>query len=142
MTSNKAPGPDLKSPRLYKEGADQLVPQLSKLFNLSLAVGKFAAAWKRSNLTAIHKKDDLANPSNYRPISLLNYDCKLMERCEHKHASNYLIEHSVITPNRSGFQAGDSTVNQLLYICNEISNALDNNKELRIVFFLTRLFLY
>ena len=57
-----------------------------------------------------------------------------MERCIHKHVSKYLIEHSVITPFQSGFRAGDSTVNQLLYICNEISNALDNNKELRIVF--------
>ena len=134
VKSNKAPGPDLISPRLYKEGADQLVPHLRKLFNLSLAVGEFPVAWKRSNVTAIHKKDDRANPGNYRPISLLNYDGKLMERCIHKHVSNYLIEHFVITPNQSGFQAGDSTVNQLLYICNEISNALDNNKELRIVF--------
>ena len=57
-----------------------------------------------------------------------------MERCIHKHVSKYLIEHAVITPFQSGFRAGDSTVNQLLYICNEISNALDNNKELRIVF--------
>ena len=49
--------------------------------------------------------------------------------------SYYLIEHFVITPNQTGFQAGDSTVvNQLLYTCNEISNTLDNNKELRIVF--------
>ena len=57
-----------------------------------------------------------------------------MERCIHKHVSNYLIEHSIITPIQSGFQAGDSTVNQLLYICNQISTALDNNKEMRIVF--------
>ena len=57
-----------------------------------------------------------------------------MERCIHKHVSNYLTEHSIITPFQSGFQAGDSTVNQLLYICNQISTALDNNKEMRIVF--------
>ena len=57
-----------------------------------------------------------------------------MERCVHKHLSQYLNDHSIITPFQSGFQAGDSTVNQLLYLCNEISNALDNNKELRIIF--------
>ena len=57
-----------------------------------------------------------------------------MERCVHKHLSQYLNNHSIITPFQSGFQAGDSTVNQLLYLCNEISNALDNNKELRIIF--------
>ena len=57
-----------------------------------------------------------------------------MERCVHKHLSQYLNDHSIITPFQSGFQAGVSTVNQLLYLCNEISNALDNNKELRIIF--------
>ena len=57
-----------------------------------------------------------------------------MERCVHKHLSQYLNDHSIITPFQSGFQAGGSTVNQLLYHCNEISNALDNNKELRIFF--------
>ena len=56
VKSNKAPGPDLISPRLYKEGADQLVPQLRKLFNLALAVGKFPAAWKRSTLPPFTKR--------------------------------------------------------------------------------------
>ena len=131
---NKASGPDLISPRLFKEGANQLVLPLRKLFNLSIILGEFPASWKKSNVTAIHKKGDRSNPSNYRPISLLNYAGKLMERCIHKHMTNYLIEHSVISPFQFGFQAGDSTVNQLMYICNEISNALNDNEEFRIVF--------
>ena len=49
-----------------------------------------------------------------------------MERCIHKYVTKYLIEHSIITPFQSDFQAGDSTIDQLLYLCNEISNALDN----------------
>ena len=57
-----------------------------------------------------------------------------MERYVHKHLSQYLNDHSIITPFQSGFQAGDSTVNQLLNLCNDISNALDDNKELRIIF--------
>ena len=54
--SNKAPGPDLISPRLFKEGMQQLVPQLRKLFNLSLRLKKISEPWRKSNLTAIHKK--------------------------------------------------------------------------------------
>ena len=53
---NKASGPDLISPRLFKEGANQLVLPLRNLFNLSLILGEFPASWKRSNVTAIHKK--------------------------------------------------------------------------------------
>ena len=134
LNSKKAPGPDLISPRLFKEGMQQLVPQLRRLFNLSLRLKKFPEPWKKSNLTAIHKKDSLTNSGNYRPISLLNYNGKLMERCVHKHLTNYFIENNVITPYQSGFVGGDSTVNQLLYLSNEFFKALDEGREIRVVF--------
>ena len=57
-----------------------------------------------------------------------------MEWCIHKHIINYLITHSVISPFQSGFQSGDSAVNQLLPLCNEFSKALDESKEIRAVF--------
>ena len=66
LKQNKAPGPDLISPRLYKGGAEQLIPYLRKLFNFSLAVRQFPPSWKRSNLTAVHKKDSRSNPIKYR----------------------------------------------------------------------------
>ena len=56
LNSNKAPGPDILSPKLLKEGMQQLVPHLQKLFNLSLRLKKFPDSWKKSNVTAIHKK--------------------------------------------------------------------------------------
>ena len=134
LKSNKSPGPDLLGPRLLKEGMQQLVIPLRRLFNLSLGLKKFPDPWKKSNLTAIHKKDSLTHPGNYRPISLLNYNGKLMERCVHKHMTNYFTEHNVITPYQSGFVSGDSTVNQLLYLSNEFSKALDEGKEIRVIF--------
>ena len=48
VNSNKAPGPDHISPRLYKEGAGQLIPQLRKLFNLSLTCREFSVSWKKN----------------------------------------------------------------------------------------------
>lgn len=134
LKPNKAPGPDLISPKLLKEGIQQLTVPLRKLFNLSLAKKKFPTDWKKANVTAVHKNDSLTDPSNFRPISLLNYNGKLMERCVHKHMTNYLIKHSIISPFQSGFQSGDSAVNQLLHLCNEFSKALDDGKEIRVVF--------
>ena len=95
---------------------------------------KFPSDWKRANVTLVHKKDSLSDPSNFRPISLLNCNGKLMERCIHKHIINYLITHSVISPFQSGFQSGDSAVSQLLHMCDEFSKALDESKEIRVVF--------
>ena len=120
LNSNKSPDPDLFCPRLLKESMQQLVI-LRRLFNLLLRLKKFPDPWKKSNLTAIHKKDSLTHPGNYRPVSLLNYNGKLMERCVNKHMTNYFTEYNVITPYQSGFVSGDSTVNQLLYLSDEFS---------------------
>ena len=94
---------------------------------------KIATHWKYANVTAILKKEKASTPGDHRPISLLNY-FKLMERCIHKHVTSYLKQHSVITPFLSGFQFGDSTVNQLLHMHNDFAKALDDDKEVRVVF--------
>ena len=57
-----------------------------------------------------------------------------MERCVHKHLTNFFIKNNVITPYQSGFVGGDSTVNQLLYLSNDFSKALDEGREVRVVF--------
>lgn len=76
----------------------------------------------------------MTTPGDHRLISLLNYCGKLMERCIYKHVTSYLKQHSTITHFQSGFQTGDSTVNQLLHMYNDFAKALDKGNEVRVVF--------
>ena len=71
---------------------------------------------------------------NYRPISLISVVGKCMERCVYKHIYNYLLIHILITCHQSGFTPGDSAINQLLYLTNEFGKALDDGKEIRVIF--------
>ena len=57
-----------------------------------------------------------------------------MERCVHKHISEYLEENTIISEFQSGFKPTDSTINQLAYLCNEFAKAIDESKEIRVVF--------
>ena len=57
-----------------------------------------------------------------------------MERCIYKHVYNFLLKNSIITPHQSGFTPGDSAINQLLSLTNEFGKALDEGKEIRVVF--------
>ena len=50
------------------------------------------------------------------------------------HIFTYLQSHHVITPYQSGFMSGDSCVNQLLYISNNIYKELDNKNSVCAVF--------
>jgi hypothetical protein len=57
-----------------------------------------------------------------------------MERCVNKYIHNYLLANCIITPHQSGFTRGDPAMDQLLFITNEFRKALDEEKEIMVVF--------
>ena len=77
---HKSVGPDGIYNRVLKELSGEVSHVLAKIFTKSMATGDVPAAWREANVTAIHKKGDKSNPSNYRPISLTSNVCKTMER--------------------------------------------------------------
>ena len=131
---NKASGPDFINPRLIKEGKDILSPHLSRLFNKSLQQSSFPDTWKTANVIPVYKKGEKSDPSNYRPISLLSCLSKVFERCVFKHFYNYINSNSLITAVQSGFTPNDSAVFQLIDLYNCFSRAIDDGKEVRVVF--------
>ena len=135
LDPTKAVGHDLVGPRLLKEAPNELSAPLCKLFNLSLNQKIFPTQWKRANVVPIFKKDDPQKVNNYRPISLLPVISKVFERCVYKYLHNFIRENQLLTQHQSGFREGDSTINQLLYLTHEFSKALDEGKEIRVVFF-------
>ena len=83
---------------------------------------------KKANVSALYKKNDPSDVSNYRPISLLSCIDKVMEKIIHKHVFNFLQSNNLLTSLQSGFVPKDSTVNQLVDICNTFCKALDKGK--------------
>ena len=62
MNKKKACGPENIPGRILKETAREIAPSLCRLFNLSLTLGVFPAAWKRANITPIFKQEDPSLP--------------------------------------------------------------------------------
>ena len=131
---SKANGPDLLSPRLLKEGSPILSPYLTHIFNKSLELCIFPAEWKLANIIPIHKKGDKSDTSNYRPISLISCLGKVLEKCIFKYLYNYLVDYNKITSVQSGFRPKDSVVLQLIDLYDTFYRALDDGKEVRVVF--------
>jgi len=61
--------------------AMDLAPSLTLIFQASLHRGDVPDDWKKAQVAPIHKKlgGDLSSPGNYRPISLTNIACKILE---------------------------------------------------------------
>ncbi len=90
--------------------------------------------WREANVYPLFKAGDQSQVSNYRPISLISTLGKVFKKVVFKHLYNYLHDHHLLTPLQSGFRPGDSTVNQLTYLYNVFSEAIDSGKEIRAVF--------
>ena len=130
----KAVGPDGISNKILRELSVELSLPFCSLFNQSLQTGVFPDCWKISNVCPIPKSGNRSSISNYRPVSLLCTSEKVFERTVFKHIFNHFQYNNILTPLQSGFIPGDSTVNQLTYLYDSFSHALDFGKEVRVVF--------
>ena len=76
----KAPGPDGIPTELYRHFRTQLAPVLADLYTAAWAQDSLPAGFLDGVISVIYKKGDKSNPSNYRPITLLNTDYRLLSR--------------------------------------------------------------
>ena len=132
LDKGKACGCDGIPTQVLKYCASALAPSITAMFNLSLSIGKIPKEWKSANVIPIHKKDNIHNVVNYRPISLLPIISKVLEKCIFKHIFKILRPH--IDNNQHGFMPQHSATTQLLDFYNKVNCNIDNNLQTDIVF--------
>ena len=57
-----------------------ILPALTHIINLSIKQSEFPDLWKIAKIVPLHKKDDILNPKNYRPLAVLPVASKILER--------------------------------------------------------------
>ena len=132
LDPTKAHGPDGFSSRILKECAYQLAPSLLYLFTKSLRLSQIPAEWKLANIIPLHKKGAKDHVENYRPISLLSFISKTLERCVLNHLSNRI--QTEIHSAQYGFVSGRSSTAQLLSTLQTIGKNLDKGLQTDVVF--------
>ena len=136
LDTKKAHGCDDISISMIKICDSAIVQPLCLIFEKCLETGVYPTSWKRANIIPVHKKDSRQTKNNYRPISLLPIFGKIFEKLLFDTIYKHLCDHSLITPNQSGFHPGDSTINQLLSITHTVYTAFEDvpSRETRAIF--------
>lgn len=81
MDNNKSPGSDGLSKEYYSAFSSLLLDPLVEVINIAFDEGHLSESQKQSYITLICKDpENSTNVKNYRPISLLNYDYKLISK--------------------------------------------------------------
>lgn len=90
------------------------IVQLTYIYNACIKLQYFPDAWKEANVIVFHKPGKNQNlPENYRPISLLNYLGKILERIINNRITRVLEGNNVLIEEQFGFRPGRSTELQL-----------------------------
>lgn len=104
MKNGKAPGADGLTTSTVKHNMDFFVPILRHIVSLVFESGVYPRCLKEAIVVLIHKKGNLEELGNYRPIPLLSVLNKVIEKIIAKQLGTHLEENSILSDMRFGFR--------------------------------------
>ena len=126
LSSSTATDPDKVAYPMLKHLPLSGMDFLLHIFNLSWSSHSFPSILKTSSIIPIHKMGKpLDSPASFRPISLTSCVSKLFERIILYRLLFFLESNSILSPRQAGFRPGRSTLDQILYLSQSISDGFN-----------------
>ena len=128
LANSNSTGLDGFKAKIVKNIISLVATPLSDIFNISFQNGIFPEILKNAKVTPIHKTDDKHLINNYRPISVLPFFSKILEKLMYTRVMQFVDKHKILSDNQYGFREKHSTYMALINMIDQISSEMDNKK--------------
>ena len=128
LKNSKASGVDNIDTYIIKLIAEEILPAVTHIVNLSIQQSKFPSLYKMAKVIPLFKKDDPLSPKNYRPVAILCILSKVIERVVFMQIVEYMTKNSLFHPNHHGFRAHHSTTTAMIQMYDSWVQAADKGE--------------
>ena len=120
---------------LFKDNMEILIPYVCNIVNTSIKTCIVPPLLKHSVITPIYKQKqlDVEDVANYRPISQLPIMSKIMERHVAEQLQHHMNDNNINMVFQSAYRANHSTETALIRIHNDVTQALDQNRDVILI---------
>ena len=129
LNPHKAAGPDQIKPIVLQALHKELAPILQMIFQRSINQGKLPNIWKDANVSPVFKKGDKSESSNYLPISLTCFLCKVLEHIIAFSLSKHFTDLNILYDLQHGFRERRSCEIQFIMLVDELSKNMQMGKQ-------------
>ena len=129
LKTGKAHGLDCIPAKILKASAEYIAPCLLRLFQQSIDAGEVPDDWRMASISAVFKKGDKSDPSNYRPVSLTSVCCKILEHIIYSNITDHLDENRSTVHYQHGFRSKHPCDKQLIGAMEDIYRSMDHGHQ-------------
>lgn len=134
LKNSNSTGYDNLSVKIIKQCASLIAKPLCHIINQCFIDGCFPSLLKISKVICLHKKGDINEISNYRPISLLSVFSKIFEKLLATRIIKFLEKNKIFSPNQHGFRENHSTISALVSILDYVYKNIDKGNKVMAIF--------
>jgi hypothetical protein len=128
MKPNKSPGPDEISNEFLVHLPENALQTLQRTLNSIFNTRNWPEEWTQSDIKMLHKKGDVGNPENYRPVALENSSFKLLTNILNARLAKWAEARNVIPEYQNGFRSERGCIDNI-FIINSLVELTTNQKQ-------------